>query len=64
MFPKGSYYIKTGQELGALVTQLLEPETSDNIVKWNTMDFALPSKVDGYKKFILPIYKLTGQGLE
>ena len=64
MFPKGSYYIKTGQELGALVTQLLEPETSDNIVKWNTMDFALPSKVDGYKKFVLPIYKLTGQGLE
>ena len=64
MFPKGSYYIRTGQELGSLVTQLLEPETSDNIVKWNTMDFALPSKVDGYKKFVLPIYKLTGEGLE
>jgi len=64
MFPKGSYYIKTGQELGSLVAQLLEPETTDNIVKWNTMDFALPKRVGIEDNVILPIYKLTSRELE
>ena len=42
-FPKGTFVIPTGQALGRLVTHMLEPETNDNVVKWNTMDFALPA---------------------
>ncbi|MDC0253395.1 M14 family zinc carboxypeptidase [Bacteriovoracales bacterium] len=60
-FPKGSYYLKTGQELGKLLEQLMEPETSDNIIKWNTMDFALPKKVGTSDHFEIPIYKLQKQ---
>ncbi len=41
-FPKGTYVIQTGQPLGRVVTHMLEPETNDNVVKWNTMDFMLP----------------------
>ena len=41
-FPKGSFLILTGQPLGRVVTHMMEPETNDNVVKWNTMDFALP----------------------
>jgi dipeptidyl-peptidase-4 len=43
-FPKGTFVIPTGQALGRVVTHMLEPETNDNVVKWNTMDFALPSR--------------------
>jgi hypothetical protein len=42
-FPKGSFVIRTGQAQGRLVTQLLEPETEDNVLTWNTMDALLPS---------------------
>jgi hypothetical protein len=42
-FPKGSFVIRTGQAQGRLVTQLLEPETDDNVLTWNTMDALLPS---------------------
>ena len=45
-FPKGSFIIQTGQALGRVVTHMLEPETNDNVVKWNTMDFALPRRID------------------
>jgi hypothetical protein len=41
-FPKGSYVIRTGQVMGRLVTHLLEPETDDNVVKWNTMNALIP----------------------
>jgi len=41
-FPKGTYVIHTGQAMGRLVTHMLEPETNDNIVRWNTMDAWLP----------------------
>ena len=67
LFPKGSYYLKTGQELGKLLEQLMEPETSDNIIKWNTMDFALPKKVEPHDQFEIPLYKLHNRlnvGLE
>ena len=40
-FPKGSFVIRTGQAQGRLVTQLLEPETDDNVLTWNTMDALL-----------------------
>ena len=41
-FPKGSYIIRTGQIMGRVVTHMLEPETKDNVVRWNTMDAILP----------------------
>jgi hypothetical protein len=43
-FLKGSYIIPAGQPLGRVVTHMLEPETNDNVVKWNTMDFVFPAR--------------------
>ncbi|MCP4723541.1 MAG: hypothetical protein GY863_00820 [bacterium] len=61
LFPKGTYVIQTGQNLGRVVTHILEPETEDNIVKWNTLDYVFPKKQSGEEKtgrIELPIYKL------
>jgi len=41
-FPRGTFVIQTGQALGRVAAHMLEPETNDNVVKWNTMDYALP----------------------
>jgi hypothetical protein len=41
-FPRGSYLVPTGQMLGRLVAHMLEVETDDNVVYWNTMDAWLP----------------------
>jgi hypothetical protein len=41
-FPRGTYVVPTAQFLGRLVTHMLEPETDDNVVYWNTMDAWLP----------------------
>ncbi len=41
-FPVGTYLIPTAQFLGRLVTHMLEPETDDNVVYWNTMDAWIP----------------------
>jgi len=41
-FPRGTYVIPTGQVMGRLVAHMLEPETNDNVVRWNTMDAWLP----------------------
>jgi hypothetical protein len=41
-FPKGTYVVRTGQVLGRVVTHMLEPETDDNVLYWNTMDAWLP----------------------
>jgi len=41
-FPKGTYIIRTGQLMGRVVTLMLEPETNDNVVKWNAMDAMVP----------------------
>ena len=40
--PAGSYIVPTAQPLGRLVTQMLEPETDDNVIYWNTMDAWVP----------------------
>ena len=45
-FPVGSYVVPTAQFLGRLVTHMLEPETDDNVVYWNTMDAWIPRPVD------------------
>jgi len=41
-FPAGTYVIRTGQNLGRLVAHMLEVETEDNVIYWNTMDAWLP----------------------
>ena len=41
-FPAGTYVVPTAQYLGRLVTHMLEPESSDNVVYWNTMDAWIP----------------------
>jgi len=41
-FPTGTYVVPTAQFLGRLVTHMLEPETEDNVVYWNTMDAWIP----------------------
>jgi hypothetical protein len=49
-FPRGSYVVPTGQALGRVVTHMLEPETDDNVIYWNTMDAWLPRPQD-----VLPV---------
>jgi dipeptidyl-peptidase 4 len=41
-FPRGTYVVPTAQLLGRLVAHMLEVETDDNVVYWNTMDALLP----------------------
>jgi hypothetical protein len=41
-FPRGTYVVPTGQVLGRVVAHMLEPETDDNVIHWNTMDAWLP----------------------
>jgi len=41
-FPVGTYVVPTAQFLGRLAAQMLEPETPDNVVYWNTMDAWIP----------------------
>ncbi|HWE41661.1 MAG TPA: M14 family metallopeptidase [Gemmatimonadaceae bacterium] len=38
---RGSYLVRTGQPLGALAVYLLEPESDDGLVTWNTLDAVL-----------------------
>ena len=54
-FPKGTYVVRTGQVMGRMVSHMLEPETPENIIIWNTLDDLLPQP--GPNSFI-PIYKL------
>jgi hypothetical protein len=71
-FPKGTYVIPTGQMMGRVIAHLLEPETNDNVIRWNTMDAILPriytpEQLERMSRFrgpgrmpqpIIPIYKL------
>lgn len=41
-FPKDTYVVRTGQVLGRVAAHMLEPETQDNVIFWNTMDAWLP----------------------
>lgn len=41
-FPAGSFVVRTGQVLGRVAAHMLEPETNDNVIYWNTMDAWLP----------------------
>lgn len=66
-FPVGTYIVPTGQALGRLVAHMLEPETDDNVLYWNTMDAWLPRPQQaggqgggnqGQGPPLVPIYKL------
>ena len=60
-FPPHSYVVRTAQQLGRLVGHMLEPETEDNVVYWNTLDAYLPRSADdvqGDGPPLVPIYKL------
>ncbi len=41
-FPAGTYVVPTAQPLGRLAAHMLEPETDDNVIYWNTMDAWVP----------------------
>ncbi len=41
-YPEGTYVVRTGQMRGRLVAHMLEPETGDNVITWNTMDAWIP----------------------
>jgi hypothetical protein len=41
-FPAGTYVVPMAQHLGRLAAHMLEPETDDNVVYWNTMDAWIP----------------------
>jgi hypothetical protein len=41
-FPRGTYVVPTGQLLGRVAAHMLEPETDDNVIYWNTMDAWIP----------------------
>ncbi|MEX0894042.1 MAG: M14 family zinc carboxypeptidase [Gemmatimonadota bacterium] len=64
--PPGTFVVPTGQMLGRLVAHMLEPETDDNVLYWNTMDAWLPRPTTGQgggpggqgSEALVPIYKL------
>ncbi len=59
-FPAGTYMVPTGQMLGRLVTHMLEAETDDNVIYWNTMDAWLPRppSVEAGEDPLVPIFKV------
>ena len=70
-FPAGTYVVPTAQNLGRLVAHMLEVETEDNVVYWNTMDAWLPRSAEAPRRFgqqgnqaatprppLVPIYKI------
>lgn len=54
-FPKGTYVVRTGQVMGRIISHMLEPESPENIIIWNTMDGFLPKPGPNA---LVPIYKL------
>ena len=59
-YPAGTYVVRTGQMRGRLAAHMLEPETNDNVIYWNTMDGWLPlgSLAEGGEAAEVPITKL------
>jgi hypothetical protein len=61
-FPAGTFVVPTAQYLGRLAAHMLEPETDDNVIYWNTMDAwvprpgSLPPDLVGPP--VVPIYKI------
>ena len=60
-FPEGTYVVPTAQYLGRLVAHMLEVETEDNVVYWNTMDAWVPRPTEAtnaQRPALVPIFKL------
>ena len=53
-FPVGTYVVPTAQFLGRLAAHMLEPETDDNVVYWNTMDAWIPRPAEVEEAPTLP----------
>jgi hypothetical protein len=53
-FPKGTYVVPTAQFLGRLAAHMLEPESDDNVVYWNTMDAWIPRPAEEPEEVQLP----------
>lgn len=65
-YPAGTYIVRTGQMRGRLAAHMLEAETNDNVIYWNTMDAWLPlgNLGDSEERAVVPITKLmTPRGL-
>lgn len=59
--PAGTYVVPTAQSLGRLVAHMLEAETEDSVIYWNTMDAWLPRPGAGRGEDgppLVPIYKI------
>jgi dipeptidyl-peptidase 4 len=65
LFPEGTFVVQTAQMLGRLVGHMLEPETNDNVIYWNTMDAWLPeaqlADPNARGEPLIPIYKLMSR---
>jgi hypothetical protein len=59
--PAGTYVVRTAQNAGRLVAELMEPDTDDSLLAWNFLDHMLPSP-DALQRrqqpFFLPIYRM------
>ena len=53
-FPTGTYVVPMAQFLGRLAAHMLEPETDDNVVYWNTMDAWIPRPAEAEEEQALP----------
>ncbi len=53
-FPIGTYLVPTAQFLGRLAAHMLEPESDDNVVYWNTMDAWIPRPAEAAEEQTLP----------
>lgn len=57
--PKDTYVVPAGQALGRVAAHLLEVETTDNVIYWNTMDAWIPkARHANGERALVPIYKL------
>ena len=63
--PRGAWVVRTGQLLGRVVSQLLEPEAEDNLFYWGRMTSLLPlpelavdGTTEGGEEALIPLVRL------
>lgn len=57
-FPAGTYIVRTSQQLGYLVSYLLEPQSDDGLMFWNYFDkYLVPQWSRNYNPY--PVYKVV-----
>lgn len=60
----GTYFVRTRQNAGRLLTHLMEPDTEDSLVSWNFFDHSLPDPDDveeGDEDAIVPYVRIPGE---